>query len=226
MTYNLKFGEGAYTYSEVANILQMPYQRVYFWIKKYWEDIFAKSKEANFTYIQNFGNFECISFFTLIEINIMELLKKANVKHKVIIKAYLEFSKKYNTNHPFTNQNILENLNFDRNNIYDSNEKFPEVMDGVSQIVFEFIKDFTKKLEYDEKTKFVNKFWPRGKESCIVCDPNHSFGTPIISGTNIKADTIYSLYQGEEKPSHIAKLYDITEKQVQDAIEFCKKKVA
>jgi uncharacterized protein (DUF433 family) len=55
-----------------------------------------------------------------------------------------------------------------------------------------------------------------------VVDPHHQFGQPVIENTNLLADTIYSMYKKEEPVKLIARLYEITEKQVADAINFCK----
>ena len=67
------------------------------------------------------------------------------------------------------------------------------------------------------------RLWPLGKEKSIVVDPNHKFGRPIIKGSNIYPETIYQLYLANEPINFIASSFSITENEVDDAIEFCKK---
>jgi len=95
--------------------------------------------------------------------------------------------------------------------------------DGSRQTDFvEFIREFASKIEFDSH-KIAERFWPIGREKSIVVDPHHQFGQPIIEGTNINTETIFSMYESGEPVESIGILYDITEKQVKDAISFYKK---
>lgn len=98
--------------------------------------------------------------------------------------------------------------------------------DGSRQTYFvEFIRDFAQKIEFDSN-KVAEKFWPADRKTSIVVDPHHQFGQPVIEGTNITTEAIYSMYESGEPIESIGVLYDITEKQVQDAICFYKKPAA
>ncbi len=66
----------------------------------------------------------------------------------------------------------------------------------------------------------AEKLYPKGKNSSIVIDPHHRFGEPVIEDTNISAESIFSFYNAGESISTIASLYDISEKQVNDALDF------
>ncbi len=79
--YELKFGEGAYTYNEIAALLQTPYQCVCSWAKKY-DKNFVQKIENKRSPIQNFGDFECVDFLTL-----MEFVTIANLKEKIFFSA-------------------------------------------------------------------------------------------------------------------------------------------
>ncbi len=60
----------------------------------------------------------------------------------------------------------------------------------------------------------------------MVVDPHHQFGQPILHGTNINAEVIFSMYESGEPVESIGILYDLTKKQVNDAIFFYKKSAA
>jgi uncharacterized protein (DUF433 family) len=68
----------------------------------------------------------------------------------------------------------------------------------------------------------VAKLWPLGRDKSIIVDPKHTFGQPTIEGTNIKAETIYRMFQAGESLHFIASLYEIETAQVEDAVTFCK----
>jgi len=54
----------------------------------------------------------------------------------------------------------------------------------------------------------------------IVEDPQIQFGCPTIKGTRITVSTIQGLWRGGEPVDFIARLYDITEEQVQACIDY------
>ena len=77
------------------------------------------------------------------------------------------------------------------------------------------------KLDFD-KNNLAERLYPMGKKNSVVVDPKHQFGQPTIKGTNLFPKTIFNLYQKKEPKTFIASSYDITLKQVNDAIEYCK----
>lgn len=70
--------------------------------------------------------------------------------------------------------------------------------------------------------KVAERFWPAGKQSSIIVDPHHQFGQPVIEGTNINAELIFSMFESGEQVHAIEILYDITEKEIRDVIRFYK----
>jgi uncharacterized protein (DUF433 family) len=98
--------------------------------------------------------------------------------------------------------------------------------DGTKQTDFEeFIRKFANKIEFNSN-KIAEKFWPAGRYSDIIVNPHHQFGQPVLNGTNINAEVIFSMYESGEAIESIGILYDLTKKQVDDAISFYKKSAA
>lgn len=81
------------------------------------------------------------------------------------------------------------------------------------------IEPFCERIEFNTD-HLAARFFPNGKESQVVIDPKRKFGQPIIKGTNILTQTIYALYQAQEPIEKIALVFDLTEEQVQDAVNF------
>lgn len=95
-------------------------------------------------------------------------------------------------------------------------------MDGTKQLNLILIKQFFKNLEFGNDS-IATKFWPLGKDKSIIVDPKRQFGHPLIEKTNIYPETIFNLYTSGEPIDFIAFTYDLNEKSISDAIEFCKK---
>ncbi len=88
-------------------------------------------------------------------------------------------------------------------------------------VIVRVLKEFISKVQFNND-RIAKKYYPLGKNKCVVVNPENQFGQPIIDGTNILTVTIYNLSKGGDSPEFIAKLYDITVNQVEDAIEYAK----
>ena len=83
----------------------------------------------------------------------------------------------------------------------------------------EVLAPFCKKIEFD-RNALAKSFFPLGRDHDVLVDPHRQFGQPIVRGTNILTETIFNLHRGGESVDFIARIYDLTYRQVQDAITF------
>jgi len=101
----------------------------------------------------------------------------------------------------------------DNNNLIKAN--------GSEQIVMEeIIKQYYKKIEFDNITKEALKYYPLGKEKCIEVDPAKQFGKPVIKGTRITTDSIIDYYRSGETIEFIAGIYELEIEQINDVLNF------
>jgi uncharacterized protein (DUF433 family) len=97
------------------------------------------------------------------------------------------------------------------------------VADNAYQLVLrDVISQWTKRIVFDENDGLAFKYYPLGESKSVVVNRFNQFGQPIIEGTNVKTSTIYSYFLGGESNEAIAELYNLTESQVVDAIEYSK----
>lgn len=210
-------GLGLYTTSELAKILRLPYHKVHRWINKYWDGELGKEYEENYSW--KIEESRAVSFHSLIEFYVMAELSESGVKTRDVLNAHKILSKKYNTAFPFAQKEVLQGINTDGKKVFFKTEEGLVTLDGSFQFNLELIKVFFKKLEFGTD-KLAVKLWPIGKRSSVVCDPNIQFGYPTIAGTRIYPDTIYDLHNNGESKKFIAETYDLTTKQVNDAIKY------
>ena len=216
----LQLGNGIFTTQEIAQILRVPYHKVNKWITKYWDGDLGKCYEQQYSW--SVGNTRAVGFHTLIEFYVMMQFAEAGVKTREVLKAHKELSQFYQTNFPFANKEVLDNINTDKSKIYLHLNGDTISLDGSKQFNLDIIKVFFKNLDFDNDM-LASRFWPLGKEHKIVCDPHRKFGQPILDGTNIQSEAIYRMFLAEEPISFIATLYEISEVEVKDAILFHKK---
>ncbi len=207
-------GEGIFTIEDMSNILGLPKAKIRRWLKQYWDGRFGK-------YSWSVHKSKAVNFATLIEFYMTLQLSEQGVRNKQIFKAHEQLSKIYNTQYPFANQKILEALHCDGKKLFLETEEGIVSMDGSRQLNLELIKAFIKNVEFGEN-KLPSKLYPKGKEKAIVVDPKRQFGHPVINNTNVYPETVYNLYLAKEPIPFIAFTYQLTEKEVNDAIEYCK----
>lgn len=216
-----QIGTGIYTIPDISNILGYPQAKVRRYVKDYWDDNLGK-KLFNETYSWKNEKVKAVNFYVLIELYTCFLLREMGASAQSIMKARESMVKELKTPYPFASHKVLL---AGRNILYELEDLIISA-DGSNQInLNEIIKSFAKNIEFD-KNNLAARFWPKGKTSSIVIDPHHQFGQPVINGTNINAEGIFSMYESSEPIEVIGILYDITEKQVLDAVNFYKRNAA
>ena len=215
-----KLGNGIYTVPDLALILQLPKAKVRRWLTDFYGQRLAHS---NGNYSWGEGRERATDFLTLIEFYVFYRLREQKLSAGKILKAHKHMSKELKTRYPFASYKLLVD---EKNILYGIDEDTWVQANKTNQIVIhKMIENFFQKIDFSEKD-LARRFWPLGKDHNIVVDPHHQFGQPVIHGTNVAAATIYSMYESGEAPSTIGILYDLTEQQVADAIEFSKRKAA
>ena len=213
-----KLGEGIFTASDIARILNIKYARANYWLQKYWASKLAEHTKHQYTF-ETDGSY-AINFKGLVEFYISNELNKQGVSIASIAKAHTLLAKEYNTPYPFASREIIEHLKTDGKKLYATPpDEIIVSLDGSRQLNLDFIQLFFKKLDFDEHETAV-RLWPLGKERQIVVDPRHQFGSPVIKGTNIHPATIAGLVEAGDPDSLIQRLYDISPEQIQDAVDF------
>ncbi|MBI5914836.1 MAG: DUF433 domain-containing protein [Bacteroidetes bacterium] len=211
-----RLGEGIYSIPEAAKILSLPLYKVRRLLKVYWNERFGKGKTM---YSWGEGGAAAFNFLTLIEFYVFYQLKDEGVNTKDIISAHERLAHHLKTNFPFASITLLT----DGGKILFETEGGAIVdIDPAFQFnMKEIIEPFCKKIEFNGQ-RIAKRFYPLGKEKSIVVDPHHQFGQPTIIGTNILPATIFSYYKGGEPVEFISSIFDLSKKQVSDALEYCK----
>jgi len=218
-TYN-SIGSGIYTIPDIAHILNLPIGKVSRWMREYWGSEIGRKN--NHSYYNGEGKDRTTNFNTLIEFYVFYQLRELKIGSKKIFEAHNKIAKTTGSLYPFANSEILANPK----NIFYAIDEDRAIDTKTDQITYkELIKDFCRKIEFSED-KVAARFYPAGKDKFIVVDPKHQFGQPIIIGTNVLAENIFSMYESGEDEVRIGKLFDLTLREVKDAISFYKMKAA
>lgn len=212
-----QLGLGIYTPAEISQILRLPYYKVNRWIDKYWDGELGLEFEKRYSWKSD--NSKAVSFHTLVEFYVMVQFSEAGVKTRSVLEAHKELSKTYGTPFPFALKEVLDSIRTDGKKIYFSREGNTITLDGSRQLNLDFIQVFFKKLEFDSDS-LASRFWPLGKENSILIDPERKFGHPVVNDKNIYPETIFNHYKSGDPIEYISLVYNLTEKEVKDAINY------
>ena len=217
-----QLGSGIYTIPDISKLLGIPQAKVRRYLNEYWDDRLGK-KLFNQTYSWSADNkIKAVNFYTLIELYTCFHLQEMGVSTYQVLKSRTAMSKELNSPYPFASSKLLT----DGKKIWYEFKDSIVKADGSRQTDFvEFIKKFAGKIDFNSQ-KIAERFYPATKNSSIVVDPHHQFGQPTIDGTNINSEVIFSMHESGEPINAISILYDLTAKQVNDAITFHKKLAA
>ncbi len=217
-----QLGAGIYTIPDISKLLGLPQFKVRRYLSEYWDERLGK-KLFNESYSWSTGNnVKAVNFYTLIELYTCFHLQELGVSTRQILKSRIAIAKDLQMPYPFASAKLLS----DGKKIWYEFKDSIVNADGSKQTDFvEFIRQFANKIEFNS-SKIAERFWPAGRNSDVVVDPHHQFGQPVLNGTNINAEVIFSMYESGEPIDALGILYDLTRKQVNDAISFYKKSVA
>lgn len=215
----LELGLGIYTPTEIARILRIPSRKVHWWIKRYWDGELGKRYEARYSWKTN--NSKAVSFHKLIEFYVMMELSEQGVKTRPLLEAHKILSDRYKSPFPFAKKEVLQNIRTDGKRIYFVvDEASILALDGSGQLNLSFIEVFFKNIDLDTEN-LAFRYWPLGRCNSILIDPERKFGHPLIANRNIAPEIIYNHIKSGDPVNYIAHVYNLTEKQVDDALEYC-----
>ncbi|MEO8145994.1 MAG: DUF433 domain-containing protein [Bacteroidia bacterium] len=208
-----KIGEGIYTAADAARILKIPYSKANYWFKYYLKN---KHFKTDYRYYFEVSDILAVNFLTLIEMYVFYAFKEESVKIADIIIAHETISKTFDTPYPFANKDFYVS----GRKIYYGDDKDLTIANKTKQkMLADILIQFSKKIEYGN-ANLAHKYYPLGKNKSIVVDPENQFGQPVIEGTNIRVETIYNFYKAGDSIELICELYNISNNNVKDAIEF------
>ncbi|HCS19071.1 MAG TPA: DUF433 domain-containing protein [Bacteroidetes bacterium] len=220
MDFENKFniGTGLYSVADIARILRLPYAKINRWIEHYWDGKLGQKFQQRYSWKTE--NARMVSFHTLIELYIMHQLTEVGVKPKEILKAHEDLSKNYGTPFPFANKLVLAGIRTDKKHIYFQAGENTITLDGTKQLNLAFLRNFIFNLDFDTN-EIADRFWPLGRDKEVILDPNRRFGQAVLLERNIQPEVLFNHYKAGDPISYIAEVYELSEKAVQDAIDFC-----
>ncbi|NUM80885.1 DUF433 domain-containing protein, partial [bacterium] len=86
------------------------------------------------------------------------------------------------------------------------------------------VENYCRLIDFTNET--ASQLWPDGRNSCIIVNPHHQFGQPVIDGTNTTAETMFLMFKSGDSIEALSKLYKLPTQKISDAIHFYQQRTA
>lgn len=211
-----ELGSGAFTVEDVSMILGQSHQKVYRYIKEYGDVKFGKL--YNETYSWSVDKTLVVNFYALIELHVIFLLMETHkIKLSEINKAREVLAKSFGTPYPLATQKIFTDK---KDILYKHLDEYVNANKTHQFNLKEIVAPSLKKVEW--KNGAAYRYFPLGKQHSVVVDPLRQHGQPTIIKSNLRTQTIWRMYESGEPKENIKTLYDLTTKELDDALLFYK----
>ena len=210
-------GQGIYTLAEVSSLTEVHPSTVRTWFKGRSDGMGLGS-----VFQSDYQSVDCdfaVSFLDLIDVLVAGQFRiRYNVPMRIVRRAHNLLQNELSTKHPFCHNDLFT----DGKRIFISaanqlgEEKLRDVVSH--QQFFLHIKEKLEHVDYSEVTKLANR-WRIAKG--VTVDPSISMGKPTIENTGVTTYVIANqYYANKESAALVADLYEVTEKDIGNAIKF------
>ena len=212
---------GAYTLPDAARLLHLPLGRLRSWVRGALvipREPRSRRFPAGPFETRGDGKDRHFGFHTLIEIFTIAKLRTHGVKMATLQAARLELAHRFRTAYPFALRGLLTD---GKRLLKELGDKALLELGTGGQTGFESVlSPFCRRLDFDGVTALATRFYPAGRDACVLVDPRHSFGRPVIAGTNITTEALGCLIRGGERLDDLAADFRLEITQVEEAWRF------
>lgn len=220
------FGAGIYPAADAARLAQLEPQRLRRWVAGYTFRAPSGERRSSSPVFKNQARHDgqplVLSFLDLIEARFVKLFLDHGVSLHTIRIVAKEAEAMFKTTHPFCvkrfetdGETVLARL---RNESAEGGDRLLDLKrkNFVIPVVF---NSLLKTLDYDTSGDAA-RWWPRGRATPVVLDPNRAFGAPIVERSCVPTRALFDAHTAGETPESIAKWFRVDLDEVLAAVAF------
>jgi len=207
--------EGIYSIRDVVQISQMSIDKVTRWFKDLSN---AQYEGLSGNQRSDINNLK-VSFHGLIELVVIDELRKNKFSLKQILQARTDLKEKTGKLYPFATNNVKDNLKIVGKSLVFRFDLGDVTLNGTGQYNLSIIEEFFKNIEFDSEGLALRLF-PLKNSKLISVDPRSGGGKAVITDKGVWAEAIASAFNGMESIPMLEDQYDLTKQEILAAVEF------
>jgi len=221
----LDIGIGIYTVAEAQRLTGVRAARIRRWLRGYCFRIGDFKRFSPRDWAPQHPSIDgalALGFRDLLEIRVVDAFLSHGVSWKTIRLAAEKAHVKFGSSHPFSTQRFKT----------DGRRIFAELVDerGENAVI-----DIAQQQRYFAKViapylvgiEFAGvgpvRWWPLGMNRQVVIDPTRSFGQPIVVKRGIPTTILAAAVRANDSIEQVARWYNVSTREVRDALAFEKK---
>ena len=211
---------GIYSMQDIHRITKLSTSTIKNWLDRLSADNYEGISHDNTSADQPL----LLNFYGIYELIVIHDLRENKIPLQDILDARLWLKQRFGGNkpnfYPFASQMVLDTIGKAGKEIIFTDDKTGErrtLGKGNSQLNFDFIKDFLKRIEFAQE--MVSRLY-LSDSRLLVIDPNLAGGRPCTAANGILIDSIKSMHLASKDTKYIADIYEIPEEAVKDALAF------
>lgn len=217
-------GIGLYTIPEASKLVRIPAQRIRRWVSGY--DYTHKGEQRHIpelwlTQVSPIDHTLTLGFQDLMEARFIDKFVQHGVALQTIRRALVHARELLGKQHPFSTKRFqTDGRTIFAEILHDSGEK--HLLDLVkSQFAFSSIitPSLYRDLDFSPHDD-VLRWWPMGHNKSVVIDPSIAFGQPTIQDQSIPTATLAAAARVEGSIKDVSVWFDVSPKDVKDALDF------
>jgi len=218
-----RFDLGLYALPEAARLSRVPRQTLANWVKGYRYPAGGRLVRAKPVVVSTVSDPSALSFVNLMEALVLAGFRKVGVPMQRVRRAVEYAARSADTVHLLASARLLT----DGRDLFwefqerekDSEPQLVNLSRGGQKAFPEAVMRYLREMEWGRDT-FASRWWPGAepREGVVVVDPRRAFGAPVIAGTGIRTEDLFSRFAGGEPLEDLTDDYGLTLAQVQAAI--------
>ncbi len=218
-----RFDLGLYALPEAARLVRVPRRTLENWVKGYRYTAGGGVAEAKAVIIPTGdGSRSALSFVDLMEALTLAGFRQGGVPMQRVRKALDYASRHTQVEHLLASERILSDgkeLFWEFQQRSASEVHLVNISRGGQKAFPDAVMRYLREMEWG-RDRFATRWWPGASpgEGAVVVDPRRAFGAPVIAGTGIRTEDVFSRFSAGESLEDLADDYGMTLAQIQAAV--------
>ena len=218
-----RFDLGLYALPEAARLARVPRQTLRNWVVGYRYPSMGGSIRAQPVIQPTIGaQATSLSFVNLVEALTLAGFREMGVPLQRVRNALEYATKVLEVEHLLASERILsDGLDL----FWEFQERSHEshlvnISQGGQKVFPEAVGRYLREVEWGDDS-FATRWWPgarRAREGSVVVDPNRAFGAPVLAGTGVRTEDVFSRFSAGESIAQLSEEYGLPISQVESAI--------
>jgi uncharacterized protein (DUF433 family) len=218
-------GKGVYSLAEAERLIRIPRRRISRWTRGYAYRYKGQTHHSRPLIAggtePSTDKYPVLSFLDLLEVRFLDAFLEHGVSRKAVRIAALNARELLGRHHPFSTR-IFKTA---------GRSIFAEIVRGTddkhlldivkNQFVFTRIisPSLYQGVEFDASDD-PRRWWPLGEQHGVVIDPERGFGAPIVARSGVPTKVLARAFAAEGSMAFVASWYEVSEREVRDALHF------